>query len=294
MGRRPHRQLEQARLDRRAAAARRPHRAADRGAGRTKCWSPIRPRSTCSNCSPPRSRARPGRTTILSETGNFPTDLYIAQGLAEPDRRRRCARSTADAIAAAIDADTAVVMLTHVDYRSGRRHDMAALTAAAHAAGALMLWDLSHSAGAIAVDLNARRRRSRGRLRLQISQRRPRRAGLPVRRRGACRTSSPRRCRAGWAMPIRSPSSPTIAPPPASRASRPARRRSSPWPRSRRAGDASTAWRWPTSRPSRGALSDLFIALVEERCPDARRLASPRGGSAAATSCFAHPRRLCR
>ncbi|MDQ3074242.1 MAG: kynureninase [Pseudomonadota bacterium] len=97
--------------------------------------------------------ARPGRSTILSETGNFPTDLYIAQGLSGLNgstlRTVEC-----DALEAAINADTAVVMLTHVDYRSARRHDMTALTSAAHAAGALMVWDLSHSAGAVAVDLN--------------------------------------------------------------------------------------------------------------------------------------------
>ncbi|HEU4877042.1 MAG TPA: kynureninase [Sphingomicrobium sp.] len=97
--------------------------------------------------------ARPGRAVILSETGNFSTDLYIAQGLG---RLAGASLLTveAEAIEAAIDEATAVVTLTHVDYRSGRRHDMARLTAAAHAAGALMLWDLSHSAGAIAVDLN--------------------------------------------------------------------------------------------------------------------------------------------
>ncbi len=96
--------------------------------------------------------ARPGRTTILSEEGNFPSDLYVAQGLAAltgATLRTVAAETVADTI----DADTAVVMLTHVDYRSARRHDMAALTAAAHAAGALILWDLSHSAGAVAVDL---------------------------------------------------------------------------------------------------------------------------------------------
>jgi kynureninase len=98
--------------------------------------------------------ARPGRSVILSETGNFPTDLYIAQGLAVLTGAT-LRTVEADVIEAAIDADTAVVMLTHVDYRSARRHDMQRLTAAAHAAGALMLWDLSHSAGAIAVDLTA-------------------------------------------------------------------------------------------------------------------------------------------
>ncbi len=98
--------------------------------------------------------ARPGRSIILSEEGNFPTDLYIAQGLA--GLTGAMLRTVeADLVETTIDADTAVVMLTHVDYRSSRRHDMDRLTAAAHAAGALMLWDLSHSAGAIAVDLNA-------------------------------------------------------------------------------------------------------------------------------------------
>ncbi len=98
--------------------------------------------------------ARPGRSTILSDTGNFPSNLYIAQGLAAMTPSRL---STVEpgAVAAAINSDTAVVMLTEVDYRSGRRHDMNRVTAAAHEAGALMLWDLSHSAGAIAVDLNA-------------------------------------------------------------------------------------------------------------------------------------------
>ena len=98
--------------------------------------------------------ARPGRSTILSETGNFPSDLYVAQGLAAMTSAT-LRTVEPEGIGAAIDGDTAVVMLTEVDYRSSRRHDMTALTAAAHDAGALMLWDLSHSAGAVAVDLNA-------------------------------------------------------------------------------------------------------------------------------------------
>ena len=100
-------------------------------------------------------RARPERRTILTEPGNFPTDLYIAQGVAGmmPDRRVRT--EPAAAIVDAIDEDTALVLLTHVHYKSGRRHDMTAITAAAHVKGALVLWDLSHSTGAIAVDLVA-------------------------------------------------------------------------------------------------------------------------------------------
>jgi kynureninase len=98
---------------------------------------------------------RPGRATILSEPGNFPTDLYMLQGLERfLDGRVRLKTLPADEIAAAIDEDTAAVVLTHVHYKSGRRHDMAAITAAAHAKGALALWDLSHSAGVLKVDLN--------------------------------------------------------------------------------------------------------------------------------------------
>jgi kynureninase len=98
---------------------------------------------------------RPGRRTILSEPGNFPTDLYMLQGLERfLDGRVRLKTASADEIAAAIDEDTAAVVLTHVHYKSGRRHDMAAITAAAHAKDALALWDLSHSAGVLKLDLN--------------------------------------------------------------------------------------------------------------------------------------------
>lgn len=99
---------------------------------------------------------RPGRRTILSEQGNFPTDLYIAEGIAAFRAAGHRVRSVpAGAIASALDADVAVLMLTHVNYRTGAMHDMAALTRAAHAAGALVLWDLAHSAGAVPLDLAA-------------------------------------------------------------------------------------------------------------------------------------------
>jgi kynureninase len=96
---------------------------------------------------------RPGRKVVLSEPGNFPTDLYMiagleAQGLAE---RRLAAR---EELEAAIEDDVALLLLTHVHYKTGAMHDMARLTRAAHDAGALVLWDLSHSAGAVPVDLN--------------------------------------------------------------------------------------------------------------------------------------------
>jgi kynureninase len=98
-------------------------------------------------------KARPGRRTILTQKRNFPTDLYVAQGLAEMLGLTLKA-VPADEVASAIDADTAVVTLTHVDYRSAAFHDMHAINDAAHSAGALMLWDLSHSAGAVALDLD--------------------------------------------------------------------------------------------------------------------------------------------
>ncbi|MDQ2765468.1 MAG: kynureninase [Pseudomonadota bacterium] len=99
--------------------------------------------------------ARPDRHVILTEPGNFPTDLYVAQGIAAllPDVKVRTVQR--DKILAEIDEDVAVVMLTHVHYKTGAMFDMAAVTRAAQAKGALMLWDLSHSAGAVAVDLNA-------------------------------------------------------------------------------------------------------------------------------------------
>ena len=101
-------------------------------------------------------RLRPERRVILSQTGNFPTDLYMAQGLvALLDAGYELRTLPHDEIVGALDEDVAVLMLTHVDYHSGRMYDMAAVTEAAHAAGALMLWDLAHSAGAVPVDLGA-------------------------------------------------------------------------------------------------------------------------------------------
>ena len=99
------------------------------------------------------ARAQPGRETILSQQANFPTALYAAQGLADLLGLRLKA-VPADEVLDAIHEDTAVVTLTHVDYRSARIHDMRAINDAAHAAGALTVWDLSHSAGAIELDLD--------------------------------------------------------------------------------------------------------------------------------------------
>ena len=98
-------------------------------------------------------KARPDRKTILTQQRNFPTDLYVAQGLADLLGLKLEAVPAEDVLEA-IDEDTAVVTLTHVDYRSSSVHDMRGINAAAHAAGALTLWDLSHSAGAIELDLD--------------------------------------------------------------------------------------------------------------------------------------------
>jgi kynureninase len=101
-------------------------------------------------------RLRPGRQVIVSERQNFGTDLYVAQGVAdllgEHVELRLVERSQ---IHLALLDDVAVLMLTHVDFRSGEMHDMHAMTQAAHEAGALALWDLAHSAGAVPVDLEA-------------------------------------------------------------------------------------------------------------------------------------------
>ena len=97
---------------------------------------------------------RPERRRILSDTGNFPTDLYMAEGLIETiGRGHELVTVAPEAVADAIDDSVAVVMLTQVDYRTGRLHDLAAITRRAHEAGAVMLWDLAHSAGAVEVDL---------------------------------------------------------------------------------------------------------------------------------------------
>lgn len=101
-------------------------------------------------------RPRPERTVILTDSGNFPTDLYIAAGVADLLNSGRELRAVPrEAIARNLASDVAVLMLTHVDYCSGAVFDMRGLTEAAHRAGALALWDLSHSAGAVPLDLGA-------------------------------------------------------------------------------------------------------------------------------------------
>ena len=98
--------------------------------------------------------ATPGRTRIVSERTNFPTDLYIADTLARA-HGFDLTLVEADEVTARLDDTVAILLLTHVNYRTGRMHAMRDVTAAAHAAGAVTIWDLAHSAGAVPVDLTA-------------------------------------------------------------------------------------------------------------------------------------------
>jgi kynureninase len=100
---------------------------------------------------------RPNRRVILHETGTFPTDGYIAQGLAALLGSDRAVLRAVprEALASCFDDDVAVGLLIHAHYKTGHVLDMAAVTAAAHAAGALTLWDLAHSVGAIPVEVDA-------------------------------------------------------------------------------------------------------------------------------------------
>jgi kynureninase len=142
----------------------------------------------------------PGRKVILSDTGNFPSDLYMADGLVRTLGQGYTLRTVApDDVMDAIDETVAVTLITEVDYRTGRRHDMKAITARAHAMGALTVWDLAHSAGAVDCDLSGLQCRFRGGLQLQIPQLRPGRPGLHL-----CRPP-PRRCGAPGAVGLAGP-----------------------------------------------------------------------------------------
>lgn len=100
---------------------------------------------------------RPGRNVIVAEGGSFPTDLYMAEGVAStrPGTELRLEGVDAEVIEDLIDDCVGVVLVNHVDYKSGRLRNMAALTQKIHAAGALVVWDLCHSAGALPVDLDS-------------------------------------------------------------------------------------------------------------------------------------------
>ncbi|CUJ69728.1 Kynureninase [Achromobacter xylosoxidans] len=101
-------------------------------------------------------KRQPKRRVILSERDNFPTDLYMIQGMIDLLQQGYEMRLIDDELPLdrALDEDVAVVLLSHVNYRSGQMHDMAAVTRQAHERGALVIWDLAHAAGAVPVDLN--------------------------------------------------------------------------------------------------------------------------------------------
>ncbi len=99
---------------------------------------------------------QPGRNVLLTETSNFPTDNYMMQGLARfSDRALECREVAPDQVLDALDENVAVLLLTQVHYKTASIRDIAEVTRKAHEAGALVVWDLSHSAGAIEVGLNA-------------------------------------------------------------------------------------------------------------------------------------------
>jgi kynureninase len=100
-------------------------------------------------------RHDPARRTVVSEAGNFPTDLHIAEGAVACVPGARLKVVERDALPDALDDDTALLLLTHVHYKTSERFDLATWTARAHAAGALILWDFSHSVGAVPIDVTA-------------------------------------------------------------------------------------------------------------------------------------------
>ena len=230
----------------------------------------------------------PGRRVILTEDDNFPTDLYIAEGVAAlfgADLRR----VPADAVADAVDERVAVVSLTHVSYRTGRMHDLAQVTARAHAAGALMLWDLAHSAGAMPIDVNAcgvDLAVGCGYKYLNGGPGAPAFLFIAERHQAAFR----RRCPAGWATPTRSRSRRATAPPTA--CPRALRHAADPEP-CRAGGRRGLCAREADSRGVRrkdgGAVRDVHRGSSRRECAAGLRLTSPRDAAQRGSQvCFAH------
>ena len=113
------------------------------------------PPSTCSSSQPPCCAASEGRRIVVTERGNFPTDVYILEGLVDLfDGKFDLVLAEPETIIESIDGDTALVLLTHVNFRTGAMHDMAAITAHAREHGVPVIWDLSHSAGAVPLALD--------------------------------------------------------------------------------------------------------------------------------------------
>ena len=215
-------------------------------------------------------RRSEGRRTVVTERGNFPTDVYILEGLVDLfDGKFDLALVEPEAIAGSIDEDTALVLLTHVNFRTGAMHDMARIAAHCTAQGVPVIWDLSHSAGRRAARAQPLGRGVRRRLHLQVPERRARRAGLHLHGGERHRGASARDDR--LVQPCR---------PVRLRGSLPARGRHREVPRRHPAdpfaprGDARRRdlrrhRHGRGRRASRGALSQLLIRLADERLADA-------------------------
>jgi kynureninase len=199
MGRDADPRLEQGGLDGAACRAGRPDRQADRGGPGTVVLGDtlsIKVYQALASA----LEMNPKRRVILSDTGNFPSDLYMAEGsVPHPGRPVPAEDGRARRGDVRHRRDSRRDMITEVDYRTGRRHDMADITRRAHEMGALTVWDLAHSAGAVPVDLTADQGRLRRGLHLQIPQLRPRRPGLHLCRPETCRHRPP--CPLGLAGP---------------------------------------------------------------------------------------------
>ncbi len=289
MGRGPHRQLEQAWLDRladadrgeaRADRRREAERAADR---RFDQRVPVQAaRGGGARAARAHDDPHPG--------GEFPDRSLCRAGARRHARPEAEGRATGRGARLRSTKTRPSSRLTHVDYRS------AAILRHARDQRCGARGRRADRLGPVAQRRRDRARprrhrlRPRRRLRLQISERRARRAGLHLRRRAAAGRAYAIRSRAGWAMPSPSRSSTTTGRPTASSASSPARRRSSRWPRSTRDSTRSTALRCATLQAKSRTLSQLFVDEVEARCGDEVRLASPRDPAQRGSHVvFAHP-----
>ncbi|GGE38251.1 kynureninase [Actibacterium pelagium] len=220
-------------------------------------------------------KMRPDRKVILSDSGNFPTDLYMAQGLMGTiDKGYELRTPASEDVTQAITEEVAVVMLTQVDYRSGRMHDMQAITDKAHTMGAVMIWDLAHSAGAVPVDMAGSNAEFAVGCTYKYLNGGPGAPAFIYVRPDIVETVEP--ALAGW-MGHDAPFAMELGYRPAMSTER-MRVGTPPIVQLSILEQALTAWEGVSMRDIRAAsiaLCDLFIAEVETRCPQLQ-LASPR------------------